>query len=87
MNTPICDFVRDYVTAKQNPETGLWGDGIDYDATDAGLKASPLYDKDHPYPHFEEMVHSVLKTLEENKDRRYGVNFESCLFELIKALE
>jgi len=62
------DFVRDYVTAKQNPETGLWGDGVDYDATDAGLKASPLYDKDHPYPHFEEMVHSVLKTLEENKN-------------------
>ncbi len=29
----------------------------------------------------------IRKTLEENSDRRYGVNFESCLFDLIKALE
>lgn len=29
----------------------------------------------------------IKKTLEENSDRRYGVNFESCLFDLIKALE
>ena len=29
----------------------------------------------------------INKTLEENGDRRYGVNFESCLFELIKELE
>ncbi len=62
------DFVRDYVTAKQNTETGLWGDGVDYDGTDAALKASPLYDKNHPYPNFEKMVYSVLQTLKENKN-------------------
>lgn len=62
------DFVRDYVTARQNPETGLWGDGVDYDGTDAALKASPLYDQKHPYPNFEKMVYSVLQTLKENKN-------------------
>lgn len=62
------DMVRDYVTAKQNPDTGLWGDEVNYDATDAGLKAVPLYNKEHPFPNFEKMVYSTLQALKENKN-------------------
>ncbi len=57
------DFARNYVTAKQNPQTGLWGDRATYDATDAALKASVLYDKEHPYPNFSKMVESTLNVI------------------------
>lgn len=57
------DFVRNYVTQKQNQQTGLWGDGLNYNATDAALKASALYDKEHPYPNFEKMVESTLTVI------------------------
>ena len=57
----------DYVTAKQNTETGLWGDGVDYDGTDAALKASPLYDKNHPYPNFEKILAIIFDNLQNIK--------------------
>ena len=61
------DFVRNYVTEKQNPQTGLWGSGLNYDATDAALKASVLYDREHPYPEFEKMVESTLSVITGNE--------------------
>ncbi len=57
------DYVRDYVTARQNADTGLWGDSADYDATDAALKASVIYDVNHPYPNFDKMVDSTLSVI------------------------
>lgn len=61
------DYVRDYVSTKQNPDTGLWGDEADYDATDAALKASVIYDADHPYPNFDKMIESTLEVITGDK--------------------
>jgi len=54
-----------YVAAKQNPETGLWGDGISYDTTNGAMKLSSVFEKDiMPYPNYSKMIDSVVALYE-----------------------
>ena len=54
------DIAREYVEAKQNKETGLWGKGLNYMATNAAMKISSRFSKEHPYPNLDKMVDSVI---------------------------
>ena len=58
----LFDTVSSYVAAKQNPETGLWGEGLGWMNTNGGMKLSVFFrDTDHPYPRVEKMIDSVLE--------------------------
>lgn len=53
--------VQDYVTAKQNQDTGFWGgDKLDYNTLNAAMKLSGVYDKTYPYPNLENAMESLL---------------------------
>lgn len=54
------DLAREYVASKQNKETGLWGKGLNYMATNAAMKLSSRFSSDHPYPNFDKMLDSVI---------------------------
>ena len=60
-------LVCDYISEKQNPATGLWGEGVDHKAVDAALKAGAVYSKEYPMPHLEKIIDNVLKVLEVNE--------------------
>ena len=55
------DFTREYVTARQNPETGMWGKYKNSNAMNAAMKLSHLYDSEHKYPRVEKMIGSILE--------------------------
>lgn len=58
----LYDFVHDYVKAKQNPDTGLWGEGLGWMNTNGAMKLSAYFrDPAHPYPRMETMIESVLR--------------------------
>lgn len=54
------DLAREYVESKQNKETGLWGKGLNYMATNAAMKISSRFNNEHPYPLFDKMINSVI---------------------------
>ena len=54
------DIAREYVAEKQNKETGLWGKGLNYMATNAAMKLSSRFNSEHPYPNFDKMLESVI---------------------------
>ena len=54
------DYTRDYLKARQNRKTGLWGKKKDSQAMNAAMKISTLYDSVYPYPCVEKMLISVL---------------------------
>lgn len=57
----LYEFVHDYVKAKQNPETGLWGEGLGWMNTNGAMKLSNYFrDPSHPYPRVEQMLDSIL---------------------------
>ena len=57
----LFDTVSDYVAARQNPETGLWGESCEWMNTNGGMKLSVFFrDREHPYPRIETMIDSVL---------------------------
>lgn len=58
----LYDFVHEYVKAKQNPDTGLWGEGLGWMNTNGAMKLSAFFrDPAHPYPRMETMIESVLR--------------------------
>lgn len=57
----LYDFVHEYVKAKQNPDTGLWGEGLGWMNTNGAMKLSAFFrDPAHPYPRMETMIESIL---------------------------
>lgn len=54
------DLTREYVASKQNKETGLWGKGLNYMATNGAMKLSSRFNSEHPYPNFDKMIESVI---------------------------
>ena len=56
----LLDFTREYVTARQNPESGMWGKYKNSNAMNAAMKISHLYDSEHKYPRVEKMIGSIL---------------------------
>ena len=58
----LFEFVHDYIVAKQNKETGLWGDDYDWMNTNGAMKLSGYFqDEDHPFPNPELAIESVKK--------------------------
>ena len=58
----LSDFVRDYIASRQNPETGLWGEGLGWMNTNGAMKVSGYFsDSEHPFPRAEIMIESVKK--------------------------
>ena len=59
--TGLWDMVYEYILARQNPETGLWGDGFGWMNTNGTMKLSGFFDKEHPFPNFELALDSIVK--------------------------
>ena len=58
----LYEYVYDYIVDKQNKETGLWGDGLDWMNTNGAMKLSGFFeDEDHPYPNPRLAIESVKK--------------------------
>ena len=56
----LLDYVRDYVTDRQNKKTGLWGEGLDWMRTNGAMKLSGFFeDEEHPYPNASLAIESV----------------------------
>jgi hypothetical protein len=55
------DLVRDYIISRQNPETGLWGEGLEWMNTNGAMKLSFCFDEEHPVPNAERAIESVIK--------------------------
>ncbi len=56
----LFEVASEYLREKQNKETGLWGKGLSYAATNAAMKISPFFTPDSPYPHLDKMLESVI---------------------------
>ena len=57
----LSDVVHDYIVSRQNPETGLWGEGLGWMNTNGTMKVSGYFsDPSHPFPRMEQMIDSVL---------------------------
>lgn len=56
------ELVRDYIESRQNPDTGLWGEGLEWMNTNGGMKLSCYFaNTEHPFPNPEKAIDSVLK--------------------------
>ena len=56
------DLVREYIESRQNPDTGLWGEGLEWMNTNGAMKLSCYFaNVDHPFPNPEKAIDSVLK--------------------------
>ena len=54
-------YVAEYVESKQDPETGLWGGGLNYVALSAAMKASTVFKTyTRPYPNVDKMLESLI---------------------------
>jgi len=57
----LFEVVHDYIIARQNPETGLWGEGLGWMNTNGTMKVSGYFcEPSHPFPRMERMIDSVL---------------------------
>ena len=55
------ELVHEYAKSRQNPETGLWGEGLGWMNTNGAMKLSSYFrDAAHPYPRMDTMLESVL---------------------------
>ena len=54
--------VYEYILKKQNPETALWGEKIDWMSTNGGMKISSfLRPAGYPFPNVDKMIDTVLE--------------------------
>lgn len=54
--------VYEYILKKQNPETALWGEKIDWMSTNGGMKISSfLRPAGYPFPNVDRMIDTVLE--------------------------
>ena len=57
----LWEAVHDYAVKKQNPETGLWGEGLSWMNTNGAMKISGFFDEDHPFPMVDKVIDSFVK--------------------------
>jgi len=63
--TKVC---TDFISAKQNPETGMWEDGYTYHAGDGVMKIGSLYNSlGVKIPHPDKIIASMLKILQSDE--------------------
>lgn len=60
----MAQVCADYLTKKQNPETGMWEDGFTYHAVDGVMKIGAFYNSTGiPFPNMDKTLDSIIKTL------------------------
>lgn len=60
----LLDTACAYLSARQNRDTGLWGEGETYDAANAAMKIGAVYAAAMvPYPNMEKAADSVIRTV------------------------
>lgn len=57
-------LIKEYVTSKINPETGLLGDGFGWMNTNGSMKLSGFFDLSNPYPNIEKAIDTVIRIFE-----------------------
>lgn len=57
-------LLQKYAMERQNPETGLWGEGLTYDNVNAVMKISSIFSKDCPLPMVDKIVRSIIYVME-----------------------
>lgn len=62
------DVVRDYIIEKQNPVTGLWGEGKAPMNANGAMKLATWFDNEHPLPNFELALRSLIDICLEQTD-------------------
>ena len=83
----LFDEVCEYIKTKQNPETGLWGDGLGWMNTNGTMKLSTFFqDEDHPFPNVEKMFDGVLRVFESGVDPNLATNIWNPFVALTCAL-
>ncbi len=55
------ETVTEYAIKKQNPETGLWGEGLGWMNTNGAMKISGFFDEEHPFPMVDKVIDSFIK--------------------------
>ena len=57
----LYDTVTEYAIKKQNPETGLWGEGLGWMNTNGAMKISGFFNEEHPFPLVDKIIDSFIK--------------------------
>ncbi len=83
----LYDVVYEYVKKRQNLDTGLWGEGLDWMNTNGAMKLSHFFvDDDHIYPNAHLAVESVLKLFAEYPPPEYATYLWNPLVLLSRIL-
>jgi len=62
------DFVVEYLTSIQNSETGLWGEGLTYNAVNACMKIGTAYvASSYEFPNAQNALESIIKVVLESE--------------------
>lgn len=65
----LIDTAVAFITEKQNPETGLWGEGLSYFNSNAAMKMQGFYStSDTPFPYIEKMIESITTIIIEGEE-------------------
>lgn len=60
----------EFIKSIQNPDTGLWGEGVGLLNTNAAMKLSGLFSTStEPYPYVDKMIESSIKVIKEENPR------------------
>ena len=59
----LLDCAREYVLKKQNKETGLFGDGLNFMNSNGTMKLSFLFDEDFKFPNLYRAVESIINII------------------------
>ena len=80
--------VYEYVLKKQNPETGLWGEKIDWMSTNGGMKISSFLSvAGYPFPNVDRMIDTVLKLFASGESAEYATFIWNPFVLLSNAIE
>ena len=80
--------VYEYVLEKQNPETALWDEGLNWMSTNGGMKISSFLSKTgYPFPNVGKMIDSVLKIFTSGESADYATFIWNPFVLLSNAVE
>lgn len=57
----LWETLNEYAVKKQNPETGLWGEGLSWMNTNGSMKISGFFNEEHPFPMVDKIIDSFIK--------------------------
>lgn len=60
----LLDVLLDYLIEKQNKETGMWGEGKEYNNINGAMKISTLFVSNRTYPNVDKLIDTVIYIME-----------------------